>query len=549
VTVGRPEKAPVAVVGAGPAGLAAAIEAASAGARTVVLDESTQPGGQLHKQIHRFFGSREHQAGTRGLVIAERLRQQAAGAGAEVRLATTVWGAFPPEDAPGGSGALLGCATADGRGYHVRAQRVVFATGATERGLVFTGWTLPGAMGAGAAPTLTNIHRVLPGVPWARQIMAPARRCRGGTGRDDMPWSAHAAGVPCADGGAGNVGLIVAYQLLQAGAEVVAVVEAADRIGGYDVHAAKLRRLGVPILLGRQIVWTEGSDTVERAIVAPGGAATAEPGSPSAPASERAFGVDLICLAVGLSPQVELADMLGAGLRYRPDQGDHFPACDERLETTVPGVYVAGDLSGIGEATVAPEQGRIAGTAAAQSLGFLTEEQASARVAAAQQGLAAVCGMGPFVPLPGTSALPPPGCTLPVVECAQRIPCNPCEEACPTGATTVGADITAPPCVTPERCNGCGRCVRACPGQAVFLVARLAAGDEVLLTMAWELLPLPQPGQSVTATDREGRAVCAARVVTVRAPRRPGDTPTVTLALPCGAAGKARSWRATEAAG
>lgn len=80
------------VVGAGPAGMSAAIEAAKRGAHVTVLDENSRPGGQLFKQIHKFFGSKEHHAKVRGFVIGEELMEEAARLGVDVRLDSTVIG-------------------------------------------------------------------------------------------------------------------------------------------------------------------------------------------------------------------------------------------------------------------------------------------------------------------------------------------------------------------------------------------------------------------------------------------------------------------------
>ena len=95
------------------------------------------------------------------------------------------------------------------RSYTIDAGPLILAAGATENALSFPGWTLPGVMTAGCAQTLINVHRVLPG---KRVLMV----------------------------GSGNVGVIVAYQLLQAGAQVVGVIEAAPVITSYSIHYTKL---------------------------------------------------------------------------------------------------------------------------------------------------------------------------------------------------------------------------------------------------------------------------------------------------------------------
>lgn len=317
------------VVGAGPAGLSAAIEAARQGVKVTVLDENLAPGGQLFKQIHKFFGSQEHWAGTRGREIGHQLLKEAKELGVEVKLETPVVGIFPEHQL---------CYVYQNRSYFLKAKALILATGASENPLVFPGSTLPGVMGAGAAQTMVNLHRVLPG---EKVLMV----------------------------GAGNVGLIIAYQLLQAGARVIAVVEAMSTIGGYGVHASKLRRQGVPIFVSHTVKEAVGEKEVEGAVVV----GLDEEGHPRT-GSEKFFPVDLICLAVGLSPLVELAAIAGCRCAYLPFLGGYVPLHSEDMETTLPGIYVAGDLAGVEEASTAMEEGRLAGIAVAEKLGYLRRE-------------------------------------------------------------------------------------------------------------------------------------------------------------------------------
>lgn len=328
------KRAELVVIGAGPAGLMAAIEAAEAGVQVVLVDEHERPGGQLFKQIHKFFGSQEHFAGRRGYDIGEELLARCRELGVVSRLSTVAYGIFPDK--------VVGLACG-GHVEHVQARRLIIATGARENPLAFPGWDLPGVMGAGAAQTLLHIHRVLPG---KRALMV----------------------------GSGNVGLIVAHQLLQAGAEVAAMVEAEDHIGGYLIHAEKLTREGVPIYLRHTVLRAEGEASVERAIIGE----LADGGEP-APGPEMPLDVDCICLAVGLSPLTELAEMAGCQTTYLPDLGGHVPTHDESMQTTVPGIYVAGDLAGIEEASTAMDEGRLAGVAVAESLGRMPAQEAERR--------------------------------------------------------------------------------------------------------------------------------------------------------------------------
>ncbi len=322
------------VVGAGPAGLSAAIEAASAGAQVMIIDENQRPGGQLFKQIHKFFGSRVHNAGTRGFKIGEKLLAETREAGVEVLLGYPVYGLFP------GNEVLYG--TAEGV-KRLQADRIVLATGANENNLCFEGSVLPGVMTAGAAQTMINLHHVLPG---KRIVMV----------------------------GSGNVGLIVSYQLLQAGAQVEAVVEAGPAIGGYGVHANKLKRAGVPFYLSHTVQRAFGTDGVEAVELV-----ELDDHFKPIPGTEKRLEADTVCMAVGLTPMTELASLGGCGMTISPSLGGVVPMHDCDMRTTNSNVFIAGDISGVEEASTAMEEGRLAGVAAAESLDLIAPEEADKR--------------------------------------------------------------------------------------------------------------------------------------------------------------------------
>jgi len=321
----------IAIVGGGPAGLCAASEAASHGAGVVVLDRNNELGGQLVKQTHRFFGSRAQHAGTRGVDIAELLREAARGSSRiDLLTGSDVQGYYPD--------GVLAYNQAD-NWHKLKARKTIFCTGAAEKMLAFPGSDLPGVYGAGAVQTLMNVYGVRPG---QRVLMI----------------------------GAGNIGLIVSYQLLQAGVEVAAIVEALPHIGGYLVHASKVRRLGVPILTGHTISEALGDHCVAGAIVM-----QLRPDWTRVPGTEIEFECDTICLAVGLSPLVDFLWQAGCDMAWVPQLGGYVPVRDDNLETSVPGLYVAGDASGIEEASAAMMEGSLAGLACAHSLGYVDDDQ------------------------------------------------------------------------------------------------------------------------------------------------------------------------------
>jgi thioredoxin reductase len=339
----------VAIVGSGASGLAAGTEASRAGAHVIVVDENMMPGGQLFKQIHKFFGSYKHYAGIRGYEIGKELLEEAKKSGVEILLNSYVCGV---------NGRNLAVAEV-GSVRWLKSKQIIFACGASEKLISFPGWTLPMVMCAGAAQTMVNVHRVLPG---RRFLMV----------------------------GAGNIGLIVAYQLLQAGAEVVAIVEALPHIGGYDVHASKVRRAGVPIMTSHTIKEAHGKDRVEEATVV-----ALDDEMKPVPNSESKFDVDAICLAVGLKPNLELLLSAGCKTMFLPAIGGRVPIHDENMETTINDVYVAGDAAGIEEASTAIEQGRLAGVAAAYKLGYLSKSAAEGMKATFSETLSDLRS-GPF---------------------------------------------------------------------------------------------------------------------------------------------------------
>ncbi len=132
-----------------------------------------------------------------------------------------------------------------------------------------------------------------------------------------------------------------------------------------------------------------------------------------------------------------------------------------------------------------------------------------------------------------------------VVECGEEIPCNPCEANCPRGAIHVGDDVTARPTLDEDECVGCGVCVSGCPGLAIFVVDQSRSdGDRV--TVPYEFVPLPKPGDAVEGLDREGASVCRAQVIAVNVGSQNDRTAAVTLRVPKGFGMRVRFLRCEE---
>lgn len=324
------------IIGAGPAGLSAAIEAAKCGAEVLVVDENERPGGQLFKQIHKFFGSRRHKAGIRGVDIGMKLLKEVEDLGVEVMLNTVAYGFYPNNEG-------VALAVNGEEGMIVHPKKIIMATGASENPLAFPGWTLPGVVGAGAIQTMINVHRVSVG---KRVLMI----------------------------GSGNVGLIVTYQLLQAGIEVAGIVEAAPKLGGYGVHAGKICRAGVPLYVGHTVVEAvanEDMSGVKGAVIA-----RVDDKFNPVPGTEQFIECDVIGIAVGLTPDTGLPSMADVAFVNAGRLGSKVPMHDRNMETTKEGIYVAGDSAGVEEASSAIEEGKLAGIAAAEAVGKISAKEA-----------------------------------------------------------------------------------------------------------------------------------------------------------------------------
>ncbi|HXY46753.1 MAG TPA: FAD-dependent oxidoreductase [Thermoplasmata archaeon] len=437
----------VLIIGGGPAGLTAAIELGQHRVPTILCDDKATLGGKLGLQTHNFFGSvRDCYAGQRGLEIGRRLEHDARAAESlDVWLDSPVVGVF----CDGYVGVVR-----QGRFTLVRPKRMLIAAGAREKMLAFPGADLPGVYGAGAFQTLVN-----------RDLIRPSQRLF--------------------IVGGGNVGLIVAYQALQAGIDVVGLVEVLPQCGGYKVHLDKIRRLGVPVFPSHTVVRAEGTARVERVIVAPVDAELRP-----RPGTERVFDVDTVLIAVGLAPVNELFEEgRRAGI----------------------GVYAAGDAHEIAEASAAMFSGKIIARTILKEMGFPVEVPEEWRSTQAMLS----SHPGPII----GSYPPPEGKPVyPIIRCPQEIPCNPCTEACITGGIVIPeGNLLGRPRLVGD-CVGCLKCLAVCPGLAISLVDRRHDPSErfARVTLAWEMPEgLVKPGMDVPTTGADGEPIGSARVVRV----------------------------------
>lgn len=328
------------IVGAGPAGLAAAGRALEHGLTVTLLDDNSLPGGQYFRQPPHALRRGAHTRHDAEHRRAEALFKALTHRRLRYLSDAVVWDAPEPD--------VLAFARGRDSG-RVRAAATILAAGAVERAVPFPGWTLPGVMTAGGVQNLIKSQRMLPG---RRFLVA----------------------------GNGPLLLVVADSILRAGGTVVEVVESASPSGVWRLlprlasapdllrrglgYRARLLRAHVPLRSGATIVEARGDDEVREAVVAPIDAAGRVDRS-----RVRSIAVDTVVAGFGLVPSVELARLVGCRLRWEAGRGGFIPERSADLETTVPGVFAVGDGAGIGGAEVALAEGALAGLLAARRFG------------------------------------------------------------------------------------------------------------------------------------------------------------------------------------
>jgi len=339
-------EADIAVVGAGPAGLSAARAAAAAGAKVVVLDEYAEPGGQFYKQLPSAFAVPERAHLDADYTKGDALFAAVRTAGVTLLQETLVWASFAPGE--------LSIVTRGAPGT-VRARAIVVASGAYERAVAFPGWDLPGVMTPGGVQTLAKAQRVAPG---ERIVLA-------GSGPFLMPVAKSLIAI-----GACIAGIFEATRPRDWVHRAFALRGHGDRIR----EAASYRRLiadaGVPVHFGEIVVEALGADRLERVRLMPCDAAGRVPPGGRA----REVEADTLCVGYGFIPGVQLTRHLGCAHRHDAVLGGWVPVHDDSMHTSVPGVFVAGEVAGIGGAPVAAAEGTLAGLAAARSLGFASPD-------------------------------------------------------------------------------------------------------------------------------------------------------------------------------
>ncbi len=352
----------LAVIGSGPAGISAALTAASLGLSTVLLDEQPRAGGQIYRNVERVDPKVAAVLGPdylhgRGLV--DRLARSSV----DVRHGTLVWDVAPDRTIT---------ALQDGRSIQIQAGQVIAATGAMERASPIPGWTLPGVMNAGAAQIAL---KGAGSVPSGRVVLA----------------------------GSGPLLLLVGCQLLEAGATLAGIVETSPAAN----RRAALRYLGTawrapgPLFKGLRMMRTLRAAKVPWFVQATGLVAHGQERVRSlgfdAGGAAHALDCDVLLLHHGVVPNTQMTRLLRVEHAWDDRQLAWQPATDAWGQTSLAGFRIAGDGAAIAGALAAEASGTIAAIGAAHALGRLSDVQRDARAKPARRALAVQMRIRPFL--------------------------------------------------------------------------------------------------------------------------------------------------------
>ncbi len=425
----------VLVIGAGPAGLSASKLLGENNVKVILIDDKDRTGGKLVLQTHKFFGSQKDvYAGKRGIDIGQILGDEVRKlSSVEIWLNSTALAVFRD--------GFVGVLKENSKYVLIKPKKLLVTTGAREKMLIFPGDTLPGVYGAGAFQTLVNRDLVKP----AEKIFIV---------------------------GGGNVGLIAGYHAIQANIEVVGLIEALPKCGGYYVHETKLRRLGVPIYTRHTIISANGKEDVKSITIG-----KLDDDWNVIPETEKTFACDTILIAVGLNPVDEF----------------YLKAKEFGIKS-----WVAGDAQEIAEASAAIFTGRIEAIKILEDMDIKSDYNLSELEEKAKM-------MKAHPPDPGESIKNNKNeGAFPIFHCYQEIPCNPCATVCAQDLIeTVDDSLTTLPFFNNNQdCIACGRCVAVCPGLAVTLVDTRKDAENPIVTFPYEISSGKlEKGQEVTVLD------------------------------------------------
>lgn len=398
-------KTQVVIIGAGPAGLACREELNKNNIENIVLDNNDEIGGQFLMQTHQFFFFEKEKkfGGMRGFDIAQTLAGETHDG---IFLNATVWDLLE-----GKRVAVKNIKTEEV--FYVDAEHLVIATGAVPFMPTFENDDLPGVYTAAVVQKMMNQEFTLLG----KNILTV---------------------------GAGNIGYLTSYQLMQAGANVKAIIEAQNKEGGFPVQANRVRRLGIPVILSHILL--KAIPNADNTGVIGAVVAEAENFKPVPGTEKTIMDIDAINICTGLVPDDQLL-IKGKEVFGRT-------------------VYGAGDAIRIGEGTSAVVRGKQVAFEILEEMGArynYNEYLATSKEYIDSQQHPVKVIDGPAMPTEERMMQKP----FVLIDCLYGFACNPCEFACPHGAITKTSTSTVPR-LDFDKCVGCMDCVYQCPGLAIF---------------------------------------------------------------------------------
>ncbi|MEH7236429.1 NAD(P)/FAD-dependent oxidoreductase [Bacillus sp. JJ1562] len=348
--------ADVVIIGAGPAGLCAAVEIAKSGASVVVLDEYYRPGGRLlgqHYEDPTLKGPDKLWDGQR---IAQQIIEEALSLGVKIFCGVTVWSIEGNWEIKVSGGDVTS----------IHSHALLVATGAAEHALPCSGWTLPGVYSIGAAQTFTNVHQIAIGQrvfvigtdPLSLSVVLEMRKAG-----IDVVGVALPPQSPVIDETLSspieNVKRLTAVAHLAPNPMLQKLGQfVSGRFSKMATHALRMDVLkieGIPIYLRKSLASINGENEVESVTLQH----VDVNGNPSGKTMDLA--VDAVCLSAGLYPLIDLLQAVGCPLIDIKELGGLVPLHDIDMSTPVPGLFVAGNITGIEGAKVAMTQGKMAG--------------------------------------------------------------------------------------------------------------------------------------------------------------------------------------------
>ncbi|MFB9760686.1 NAD(P)/FAD-dependent oxidoreductase [Ectobacillus funiculus] len=347
------------IIGAGPAGLGAAIAAAENGLKVCVLDEFVKPGGRLLGQLHEEPDGKW----VNGITEAQKLYSRAIGLGVNILCGVSVYDLIKLDNG--------WCVFTTDK--TIESKCLLLATGASETPIPIPGWTLPGVMSIGAAQVMGNVHRVKPG---EKGIIIGVNVLSVAIARELQLCGVHIEGIllpqpSLVSGDAANpekmmesllrLSHLAPSPLIRFGGKWVS-----PKLGARLYPKNGFKMWSIPIQLRKTALEIIGGNQVEGVRVAEI-SATGE----VVPGTEKVVSADFVCIAGGLTPMSELAAVAGCSFCYVPELGGHVPLHNECMQTNLKGLYVAGNITGVESAKVARTQGVVAGLAIARELNAL----------------------------------------------------------------------------------------------------------------------------------------------------------------------------------